>query len=339
MNLDFTRNLTVEELLGRLNSPSTAEMPGSLTRDEEEPFTPDADELKSSAEILLAAGDLALARNVLLAMVRSGTLAGWALRALGRTFEQENQSTKARRAYQDAIAYESHFEAYRCLAVLEIREQNHAAAADTLERALNVRELSQKTRFEVHKACGNCWMRAQRTEKAEHHYKRALAIDPTSDQICSNLGALYLQSGRIRDAQRCFEDALVANPSNSRALAGLGAAFLAEGRKREAHDQFAKSLQLDIHQPNAIYHLVKCAYEIRSYATAARLLGDYVEIAPVNANLLYSLSGLQFHLGRIEEARTTVLKILQIQPAHAGANELSRLMDRYAVAQPEKGQK
>ena len=338
MSFELNRPTTVDELLQQLQAAPLAGVPGAVTRDEDLPFHPDSAELRQSAELLIAAGDLGLARNILLAMVRSGTLVGWALRTMGATFESENQAAKARRAYQDAIAYEPHLEAYRSLALLEIRSKNDAAAADVLERSLNASDLPTAARFELHKACGNCWMRAQRTERAEHHYKKALSIDPTSDRISSNLGALYLQAGRIRDAQRFFEDALVANPANSRALAGMGAACLAEGKKREAHDHFARSLDCELDQPNAIYHLVKCAYEIKSYASAARILGEYVRIAPVNANLLYSLAGLQFHLGRIDEARGTVARILQIQPAHGGAHELSKLIARYSASSgPESG--
>jgi tetratricopeptide (TPR) repeat protein len=336
MNFNLNQNLTVNELLGQLQSDALSTVSGNLTRGEDLPFSPDAEELKGSATLLIDSGDYALARNILVAMVRSGTLVGWALRNLGKCFEMEGRADRARRSYQDAIAYEPHLEAYRCLALLEIKNQNDGAAGDALERALNLRDLSTTTRFELFRAAGNCWMRAQRTEKAEHHYKRALSLDPTSDQISSNLGALYLQSGRIRDAQRFFEDSLIANPNNVRALSGLGAALLAEGKKREAHDQFAKSLQVDINQPNTVYHLVKCAYEIKSYATAARLLGDYVKVAPINGNLLYSLAGLQFHLGRIDEARSTVSRILQLQPTHSGANELSRMIERYLHSQSSR---
>ncbi|NDD91497.1 tetratricopeptide repeat protein [bacterium] len=336
MNLDLNKSPTVDELLSQIESHAFIGTKGSLTQNEESPSPSDIQDLRTSAEVLISARDYALARNILLTMVRNGTLVGWALRTMGKTYEFEENLDRARRCFQDAIAYEPHLEAYRCLASLEIRSKNDAAAADALERALNLRDLLPNIRFEIHKASGNCWMRAQRMEKAEHHYKRALSIDPTSDQISSNLGALYLQSGRIRDAQRFFEDALVANPSNSRALSGLGAAYLAEGKKREAHDQFARSLQIDLNQPNSIYHLVKCAYEIKSYATAARILGDYVQVSPVNANLLYSLAGFQFHLGRIDEARATVSKILQIQPTHTGANELSKLIERYAVSQSNR---
>ncbi len=317
--------IQVEEMLAQLQGP--------LTRGEDN-VAPDAAELRNSAELLIAAGDLQLARNILRSMIQGGSLVSWALRTLGKTYETDSRVDIARRCYQDAIAYEPHLEAYRCLASLEIRSRNDAAAADALERGLRLEGLSHRLKTELHKACGNCWLRAQKADRAEAHYRKALQLDPTSDEIASNLGALYLQSGRIQEALRAFEDATISNPRNSKALAGLGSACLAEGRKREAHDHFARSLEIDLQQPTIIYHLVKCAYEIKSYATAARLLGNYVQSAPVNANLLYSLGGLQFHLGRIDEAHATVSRILKIQPGHSGAAELYKLIQRYQARPP-----
>jgi tetratricopeptide (TPR) repeat protein len=332
MNSIETLTPTVDELLGQLQVGALKNSQQALTQAELDrtPESPQAAELKSSAEVLLSAGDLGLARNILRTMIRQGVYVGWALRTLGSTHENEGRTDLARRCYQDAIAYEPHLEAYRLLASLEIRSRNDSAAADATERALNLPHLSNRLRVELHKVSGNCWMRSQKSERAEKHYQRALQLDPTDDSIASNLGALYLQSGRIKDAVKSFEDAVTANPANAKALAGLGSAQLAEGRKREAHDCLARSLEIHLQQPTTIYHLVKCAYEIKSYATAARLLARYVEIAPVNANLLYSLGGLQFHLGRIDEASRTVSKILRIQPAHSGAAELQRLIQRYA---------
>jgi tetratricopeptide (TPR) repeat protein len=340
-----TTGQTVEDLLGQLALPSSIQAHDSQNADADARTTHstqplaaglnselsnDSDQLKNSAELLIASGDVKLARNIIRAMVQNGVLVGWALRTLGHTFENEGKTDAARRSFQDAIAYEPSLETYRALAALEIREKNDSAAADALERATHLSNLTPNLRVELHKASGNCWMRAQKSEKAETHFKKALSIDPTHDALASNLGALYLQSGRIQDACRAFGDALVANPSNSKAHAGLGSALLAQGKKREAHDHFARSLEVDIQQPTVIFHLVKCAYEIKSYATAARLLGSYVQVAPVNANLLYSLGGLQFHLGRIDEAAQTVSRILKIQPNHSGAGELNKLIQKYS---------
>jgi hypothetical protein len=48
----------------------------------------------------------------------------------------------------------------------------------------------------------------------------------------------------------------------------------------------------------------------------------------VNANLLYSLAGLQYHLGRIADARATTSRILELQPQHAGAQELMNMIQK-----------
>jgi type IV pilus assembly protein PilF len=201
-----------------------------------------------------------------------------------------------------------------------------------MERALALRDLSKGTLFELHKACGNCWMRAESPENAEKHYQKALELDPMADGIRANIGALYLSTGRIAEAKRFFQDAVASNSRNDKALAGLGSCCLAEGEKRLAHDYFARSLDVNLQNPTGIFYLVKCAYEIKSYATAARIVGDYVQSAPVNTNLLYSLAGLQFHLGRVTEAGVTARKIQELQPQHAGAAELIRMIERYAGA-------
>jgi hypothetical protein len=46
----------------------------------------------------------------------------------------------------------------------------------------------------------------------------------------------------------------------------------------------------------------------------------------VNINLLYSLAGLHFHLGRVEESRAKCEKILELNPNHAGSLELLGMM-------------
>jgi Tfp pilus assembly protein PilF len=142
---------------------------------------------------------------------------------------------------------------------------------------------------------------------------------------------LHLMAQDASAARRMFEDAIAANPENARALAGLGSCHMIEGEKRKAHDAFAKSLDLEINQPAVVYQLIKCAYELKTYATAARLAEAYAEAAPINPSLMYSLAGLQFHLGRREDARGTARRILGMQADHAGARGLLKLIERTNV--------
>ncbi len=284
--------------------------------------------LLQNAELLFHSGEYVLARNIYRAVLKTGERSALPFYWLGRCYEGEGKLEEACRNYEESITYHPTLDTYQRLAALLIRNKKDLQAADALERALNLKEISASTRLEIYKACGNCWMRAERNDKAEASFSAALAIEPANDTLHANLGALHLQSGKIAEAKRHFQAAIAANPRNDKALSGLGSCGIAENDKRAAHDCFARALDVQLANPTAVFYLVKCAYELKTYATAARILGEYVQSAPVNANLMYSLAGLQFHLGRKDEARTTAQKTLELQKDHAGATELLKIISQ-----------
>lgn len=286
--------------------------------------------LAQNADLLFASGDYALARKIYRTILQSGENSATALFGIAKTYDAEGKTEDARKHFEESIAYHPTLEAYRRLASTLIQLKNDLQAAEILERALNLKDISPAIRLEMHKTCAHSFARAKKTKEAERHYQRALAINPGADEVRTSLGMLYLMAGKTPEARKHFQDAIAANPSSDKALTGVASCFLAEGDKRLAHDYFAKALDVQINNPNAIFHLVKCAYELKSYATAARLLESYVEIAPINVNLLYSLAGLQYHLGRMIEARQTTQRILQLQPTHAGAAELTNLIEKFS---------
>jgi tetratricopeptide (TPR) repeat protein len=290
------------------------------------------DFLMQNAEILVASGEYTLARNIYTSVTqssKSGLKTATALFKLAQCFELEKNFEAARTKYEESIAYAPSIETYQNLSTLLLHQGKTFQAAETLERALHLKDLSPKVRYEIHKAAGNSWMRACEMASAERNYKKALELNPSADEIQANLGALYLHAEKIADARRRFQDALAANPRNDKALSGLGSCFLALGDKRNAHDHFAQALEINIHNPQAIFHLVKCAYQLKSYATATRMIEEYVQIAPININLMYSLAGLQFHLGRMDESRKTCEKVLEMNPTHTGAKELLEKMQQF----------
>jgi tetratricopeptide (TPR) repeat protein len=281
-----------------------------------------------NADLLMSAGDTALAKNIYKSVLTSGEKTPQALFGLGLCLESEGKLPEAKRHYEESIAYQPALESYRRLGLLLVRMNKDQEAAEVLARALNLKDLSPEARYELHKASGNAFTRSKRVPEAEKHFLKALELKPGADEIRTSLGALCLQQGKTSEARRHFQDAFASNPRSASALMGLGSCFLADGEKRQAHDCFAKSLEIDLNNATAVFHLVKCAYEIKSYATAARVLEEYVQVAPVNSNLLYSLAGLQFHLGRLNDAKATAKKILELQPSHAGASELVDAIER-----------
>ncbi|MBS1963874.1 MAG: tetratricopeptide repeat protein [Bdellovibrionales bacterium] len=287
-----------------------------------------SDFLANNAKILFQAGDYAAARQIYLALTKSGERTAEGLLGLARCFEAEGKTDKALRAYDDSILYSPSIDAYRRYASLLIRTSRDQQAAEVLERAMQMKDLSDKHRYDLHQAAGNAWLRSQAPAKAERHYRKALEYHPHSDAVATNLGTLCLGQKRYDEAKIAFEESLRVNPQNDRAWFGMGSIHLALGEKKAAHDAFASSLRIKIQQPQAIFHLVKTAYEIREYPAARDLLRTYVEMSPFNANLLYSLAGLEYHLGDRLAAARTARTILQIQPSHAEAANLLGLIEK-----------
>ncbi|MDR3608846.1 MAG: tetratricopeptide repeat protein [Oligoflexia bacterium] len=301
-----------------VNSEPKASMEGIYLAD----GTLNINQLIQSAEVLFKAAEYPLARKIYKAIMKTGERPWLAAREIGRCYEAEGKLEAARAQYEESIAYQPLAATFRMLASLLIRLKKDQEAAEILDRALLLKDLTDENRFDFHQTAGNCWARIHSGRDAERHFRRALDLQPDSGEIRCALGAIYLQEGRIDDSERHFEDALLKNPRNQAALSGLGSCALADGNKTAAHAYFARALKIDIVNPTAIFNLVKCAYEIKNYAVATEILEDYIQVAPVNAHLLYSLAGLQYHLGRQADVKATCRKILDIAPKHTGAGDL-----------------
>lgn len=275
--------------------------------------------LVRNAELLMNSGEFALAKNIYKTILQSGERTAMALFGLGRCSEHEGRHAEAQNHYEESIAYQPTLESYERLAQVLLLQNKDANAAQVFERTLNLKELPLNTRFELHKAAGNCWTRASRPQFAEKHYLKALELKANADDIRNNLGTLYLQQNKLAEARLHFQGALAINVNNAQAWQGLGTCLMTENQAKPALDAFAKSLTLEIRNPSAIYHLIKCAYLSKSYTTACKLVEQYIQVSPISPDLLYSLAGMQFHLGKRNDARATLQNLLQIKPNHAGA--------------------
>ncbi len=287
--------------------------------------------LRKSAKLLLESGDYKLAKNIFVSILKSGSHTSYALYGVGFCFEKEGNLEEARKNYEESIVFEPFLGTFKRLASVLIRQKRDSDAVNVIERALLESGLSRVDSVELHKTCGNCLLRLERSDEAERHYKKALILDPSADEIQSNLGALYLQRGKTKDAIRYFEDAVASSPKNTKALFGIGTAYLAEGNKKSAYAAFANLLEINLNNPTAIFYLVKLAYELKDYVRAEKIVSEFVDVAPVNINLLYSLAGLRFHLGKLKEARQTLNNILRVKPDHIGSHDLLERIERHGA--------
>lgn len=282
--------------------------------------------LVRNAKILLAAGDVALAKNIFRALVESGESLGVAYSGLGSCYELENKPELAIKAYREAIIFEPTYGCLYALADLYIKREEYQNAVGTLLRAQNLNRLSSTHLFEIHKSLGSCYMQLAQLNNAEAHYRRAYEINPASDSLHVNIGSLAMKKGDLSTALLHFKEATRTNPLNSGAHTGLGLAQMGLGNKEAAHDAFANALRIDIHDVTALYHLVKIAYELKKFESVSELLNKYIQHNAVNSNILYSYAGILYHRGMHKEALEECEKLAALKPDHEGAKKLKELI-------------
>jgi Flp pilus assembly protein TadD len=76
---------------------------------------------------------------------------------------------------------------------------------------------------------------ARQHDAALENLRRALAMNPTSEETHRLLGLVYLQKGMTDDAATAFKEALTHSENDALAFAGLGHVAARRGRLDEAH--------------------------------------------------------------------------------------------------------
>ncbi len=286
--------------------------------------------LLKNADLLLSHGDLTLAKRIYLSLLAAGEMLGQAHLGHARCLEREGLVAEARDAFEKSITYLPTLAAARDLAQLYLRRGQDREAVKTLERALQTRDLPLEDRRALHTEAGRILFALNDWQNARQHIASVLDLGGANVEVLCELGQIELRLGRLTDSRRCFQDALSIQASAPAALRGLAACLVQEGDLRGAHDAYARSLEGDLNQAKALHELVRIAYELKTYSTAAKLLGAYIQANPVTPSLLYTLAGLDFHLGRLAEARVVCMKVLELDAEHLGAAELLRMIDRYS---------
>ncbi len=281
-----------------------------------------------NAKILLAAGDVALAKNIFRALVESGESLGVAYAGMGSCYELEGKIDLAIKAYREAIIFEPTYGCLFALSELYIKKEEYQNAAGTLLRALNLNRLSSPQVFEIHKSLGSCYMQLSQLNNAEAHYRKAYELNPASDSLHVNIGSLAMRKGDFSTALLHFKEGARINPKNSSAFTGVGLAQTGLGNREAAHDAFAHALEINIHDVTSLYHLVKSAYELKKFETVSALLERYIRHNSVNANILYSYAGILYHRGLYREALEECEKLLSLKTDHEGAGKLRDLIQQ-----------
>jgi Flp pilus assembly protein TadD len=161
------------------------------------------------------------------------------------------------------------------------------------------------------------------TRAAIETYEKALRIDPTRDDLHSQLGNIYTTQGEKEKAVKEYALAVTNNPRSAANRYSLGQGYLATGQNREALQQFQFVRQLDPTSPYGDFGMGQAYAKLERYDEAVAAFDRAIDMKSdywdAYAEKGYALADS----GASEDALAIAEKLLKPSPA------LSALVSQY----------
>ena len=127
-------------------------------------------------------------------------------------------------------------------------------------------------------------------------------------------------------AEEHFHNALRKNPRSDKAKLGLALLRFEQDRSEEALELAKQALNLNIENQQAMLLCVQAGHKAGKLDQTEKYLARYAQIHHLNTEILYTLAGVRFSLGKKNQALQTAREILNIQPSNQAAAELIEKM-------------
>ncbi|TFG84441.1 MAG: tetratricopeptide repeat protein, partial [Spirochaetales bacterium] len=187
-------------------------------------------------------------------------------------------------------------------ALAEYRVGDYEAAILTLADA----SFDEKDYLELAYIMGLCYVRLAKYDEALLYLEQVVTAgfeNARSDQCRLTLAYIYSITGRSKLAEYELKKLVAAKRESPQVYASLGFASWAQGRLEEALEWYAKALDLDPENINAINgygYLLACAD--RDLSRAVSLCRKALDADPGNPAYADSLGWSYLRLGMVEEA-------------------------------------
>jgi serine/threonine protein kinase/predicted TPR repeat methyltransferase len=196
------------------------------------------------------------------------------------------------------------------------RLQKYADAKDAYEHAVEL--WPDNAAFQIY--VGNTYIRFGEYGAAEEAYQRATELKPESDNAWRNLGLSQIQLDHPEKALAALERSLEIEESST-TLGFLGTAYYYLGRYGDAADTYRRAVEVNPDDPfahanlgDALKMLGQQAEAKASYGEAVRLVRNWIEGAPGDADLRAFLSRWLVGMRNQPAARAEAARALEISP-------------------------
>ncbi len=163
---------------------------------------------------------------------------------------------------------------------LGVRYLEMGMLTEAREKLLNAERYDSQN-AEVQDALAVLSERLGQREDADHHYRRAIELNPQSYSSKNNYGRFLCETGRFDEGFKLLQEALD-NPLNNRkwyAQTNIGLCYLKQGQTDLAEQAFRHALQYQPDYAPALQQMQKISYQNGRYMSARAFLQRYLAVA------------------------------------------------------------
>jgi Flp pilus assembly protein TadD len=234
---------------------------------------------------------------------------------MGVAHTQLGALTQAERAFTKAIEIDPGLgRAYMGLGVVLEQQDRSAGAADWYRKGIK----ADDDDMELRSALIGLLRRQGRLDSAIAEARAALAINSKSLPIYNDLGLVYIDKGDLSMARFVFLKALgqVEGAKNNASIrANFGRALYLDDDPMQARRQLEEAYKLDQRYLPTLVYLSRTYLDDRNFADAIPLLEEAQRQEPDNFGVTLNLGIAYRGVNRLEDAKRTYQKALEIQPS------------------------
>ncbi len=181
--------------------------------------------------------------------------------------------------------------------------------------------MSSYLNYEINKELGECYLFMGDLNKAQEYYDKAVKSNGVHPDPYLGLATIAMQQGDMEKAYSLYQKA-ESIESSDKSLAGMALVEADTNHPNDAFTHFSQALKLNPENMVAIFMLVKLGHMLSRVEEVIPHMENYLVVDPMKHEVRYSLAGCLASLGRLDEAKTQLERILDMDPENQSATEL-----------------
>lgn len=241
---------------------------------------------------------------------------------LGETERQRGKTREALIALRRAVEIDPRSaQALNNLGIVHFDRREYEEACEQYRLAIAV----NADYAEAHNNLGNALRMLGRSDEALAEYQRALMLRENYPEAYNNLASVLRESGQIVEAEHAYRKALEARPNYHDASNNLSMLLAEDGRSDEALRVLGRVLELNPRDVQTLVHVARIQLKQGFHLQAEQACRFAIAEAPRHAPAHALLGEIMIDIDRFDDALVAFEAALEIDP------ELSETRNLYGV--------